>query len=236
MSFFGELYLRSTRPFLAEETSAREAAFIAQTLRLERSRRALDIGCGHGRHLQRLVARGLDVWGVDNDALSLAQLGPEARARAVRGDLYHLPFRASFDAAYAWYATLFISDDDRQNQAALAEATRALRPGGELLVHGHNPVAEARDGESLFKATLDDGAALVEETWYDSTRNVLHGHRRLTHGARVLEGRFLVRCPTLEDHARWAKALGLRLEATYGDAAGRPYRRESPDLIVFLRR
>lgn len=236
MAFFGELYLRSTRPFLAPEVTTREAGFIARTLRLAPGQRALDIGCGHGRHLALLAGRGLDVWGLDFDALSLDQLPPGVRPRAIRGDLYALPFARPFDAAYAWYATLFISPEESRNLEALREAARVLRPGGRLLVHGHNPAAQACEPESHFEATLTDGAKLSEETWYEPGRNVLHGRRRLEHAGRVLEGEFLVRCPTADDHARWAQQAGLTVEAQFGDVQAAPYRATSPDLIVLLRK
>jgi SAM-dependent methyltransferase len=236
VSFFGELYLRSTQPFLRPEATRREAAFIARALELRPGGRVLDVGCGHGRHLALLADQGISGFGLERDALSLRSLGPELRARAVRADLYHPPFGPRFDAAYAWYATLFISDDDRENQAALVAAAGCVRPGGALLVHGHNPATQRQELESRFESALEDGARLVEETWYDPARDVLHGHRVLTHGARRLEGRFVVRCPTLEDHRRWAAQAGLGIDGTWGDAAGGECLPGSPDLIVRYRR
>ena len=232
MGFFGELYLRSTRPFLSEQATASECALIAGALALRRGVRTLDIGCGHGRHLAPLADRGLDVFGLDFDAQSLRELPKFLRRRVVRADLYAPPFRSAFDAAYSWYATLFISERESKNLEALRAAASVLRPGGKLLVHGHNPLAQAREPRSHFEATLDDGAQLVEDTWYDPGANVLHGRRVLTHGDLALEGEFLVRCPTLEDHARMARALGLRVEETFGDEEGGAYRADSPDLIV----
>lgn len=232
MAFFGELYLRSTRPFLAPEATAQECGFIASALDLAPGVRALDIGCGHGRHLEPLAARGLDVLGFDLDPESLVAISPELRARVVRADLFAPPFAGCFQAAFSWYATLFGSDDDARNLEALRAAVSVLAPGGRLLVHGHNPTVQAREPQSHFETTLADGARLVEETWYDLAANALHGHRILTDGARRLEGRYLVRCFTAADHARMASRLGLGIEATWGDAQGNPYAADSPDLIV----
>lgn len=236
MAFFGELYLRSTRPFLTPEATAREVALIRRELAPGGRGLLLDIGCGHGRHLAGLNQQGLDVVGLDLDALSLRALAAPLQRRVVQGDLFAMPFGARFDAAYAWYATLFIRDDDASNRAALFEALRVVRPGGALLVHGHNPVRQAAEPESRFETTLPDGAHLLEETWYDLAQHVLHGHRTLTDGARVLNGSFMVRCPGLEDHRRWAQEAGVTIEATFGDALGRPYGAHAPDLIVKLRK
>ncbi|MBS2030391.1 MAG: class I SAM-dependent methyltransferase [Deltaproteobacteria bacterium] len=235
MSFFGELYLRSTRPYLGANETRAEAELIARELALTPTTRTLDIGCGHGRHLELLHAR-CALFGLELDPLSIAQTPAPLRARVVRGDFYAPPFGPTFDAAFAWYATLFISSADERNLAALRSAAGVLKPGGKLLAHGHNPISQGAAGQSRFEATLPDGGKLVEETWYDASHNLLHLHRRLADGARVLEGRFAVRCPTVEDHAHWAKQSGLAIEATWGDAQGTPYGATSPDLIVRYRK
>jgi len=235
VSFFGELYLRSTRPYLTASETRAEAEFIARELALTKTTRTLDVGCGHGRHLELLHGRCALV-GFDSDPASLAQIPVPLHARVVRGDFYAPPFGATFDAAFAWYATLFISNSDERNVDALRAVAGVLKPGGKLLVHGHNPVSQRRAGESRFEAKLEDGGSLVEETWYDASRNLLHLHRRLADGARVMEANFAVRCPTIEDHAAWAREAGLAVEATRGDAQGTPYGQGSPDLIVRYRR
>jgi DNA-binding transcriptional ArsR family regulator len=97
----------------------------------------VDIGCGHGRLLKLLASRARRAVGVDIDSdarrnaraeLLLAGL-PNCTLRY--GDMYALPFDdGMFDTAIL-DDVLF---DAERPVAAIAEATRILRPGGRLLV------------------------------------------------------------------------------------------------------
>jgi ubiquinone/menaquinone biosynthesis C-methylase UbiE len=104
--------------------------------------RVLDIGCGTGRLAERLLAAPTvrSVVGCDFSAGMLAhaaeRLAPAARASTatvtlVRGDATRLPFAdAAFDAAVSTEAFHWFPDQD----AALRELRRVLRPGGRLLL------------------------------------------------------------------------------------------------------
>ena len=94
--------------------------------------RALDVGCGEGRFARMLAAEGIDVVGVD----PVEALVARARARHPGGDYRvgraeALPVPdAAFDLVVS-YLTLIDVPDLR---AAVAEMTRALAPGGALLI------------------------------------------------------------------------------------------------------
>jgi len=74
--WFGELYLATTADLLTPGLSALEAEVIASLLGLAAGERALDAGCGHGRHLAVMEGRGLRLVGVDR---SREYLGIAAR-------------------------------------------------------------------------------------------------------------------------------------------------------------
>lgn len=113
-------------------------------LGLQAGERLLDLGCGFGRHSYEAVRRGADVVACD---LALGELGqvssmfaamaaegqiaPGSVAAAVAGDATRLPFAdASFDRLIASEVMEHVPDDE----AALDELIRVLRPGGTLAI------------------------------------------------------------------------------------------------------
>jgi len=103
--FFGELYLRTTRPFLSDEVTEAEGAYLRQVFAAHAPQGPLiDLGCGHGRHLPLLTGTR-PVFGVDRDLLSLTEA--KLVRPVVRADLMELPFRdGSLAGAWAWYNSI----------------------------------------------------------------------------------------------------------------------------------
>ena len=115
--------------------------------------RVLDIGAGTGRSTvlvldarPRVTAVALDLFGqsfdqhfgrgesgVERLRANLHVAGVDARATIQPGDMRRLPFSAAtFDAAVSTYAMDHLRRDD--SRAALAEAARVLKPGGDFLL------------------------------------------------------------------------------------------------------
>jgi SAM-dependent methyltransferase len=106
--------------------------------------RVLDVGCGNGRHAFEAYRRGARVVAFDLDREELAavaglcgamrlegEVPPEAGSAPVSGDATVLPFAdSSFDKVIAAEVFEHILDDQR----AMNELARVLRPGGVLAV------------------------------------------------------------------------------------------------------
>lgn len=106
--------------------------------------KVIDVGCGAGRHSFEAYRRGADVIAFDQDAAELADVdtllqamgeageAPEsAKAQVVVGDALALPYPdGSFDTVIASEILEHIPDDE----AAIAELIRVLKPGGTLAV------------------------------------------------------------------------------------------------------
>lgn len=121
-----------------------QADLIWRLLELESGMDVLDVPCGHGRITNRLAARGCCVTGLDATPRFLDLARRDAAERGVEVTYVHADMRAlewtgTFDRAVNWFSS-FGYFTDEENHQVLAEAHRALRPGGRLLIETlHQP-------------------------------------------------------------------------------------------------
>jgi SAM-dependent methyltransferase len=236
--WFGDLYFATTADLLTPRLSSLEAGLIARLLGLRPGDRVLDLACGHGRHLAALAGRGLRLVGVDLDRgyLRMASAFPAAPPPAlVRADQRQLPFRPAFGAAYSWYSSLFLFGE-AENVRALAEAGRALRLGGRLLVQHANPLRLAGEPEARITRALPGGGRVEESSRFDPATGVETLARVLTRGEQVLAGAARLRYYRPDEWERIAPRAGLRLRelASSGGGGPEPFAPDALDLIAVL--
>lgn len=102
--------------------------------------RALDLGCGTGRHAIWLAQRGWSVTGVDSSSVGLAQAADRARGLGVPLELVLSDLRDYRPPAGEFDLVLlaFVHSTPAERPALLATAARAVAPAGHLLVIGHH--------------------------------------------------------------------------------------------------
>ena len=143
-----------------------EAPYLAERWQGEGFHRALDLGCGLGRHSVYLARRGFQVTAADLSCEGVrharewaAREGVSLDARVC--DMLDLPFaEASFDCAIA-YNVIYHSDTSGF-KAALRQLRRALVPGGELFM---TLLSKSTWGfvNAPAEKRLDENALLMEE-------------------------------------------------------------------------
>lgn len=224
--FFGELYLRSTRPFLADSVTQAEVEFLKR--HLDPHGPKLDLGCGHARHLVAIP----QAVGVDSDAVSLEE-ARKSKAQIVRADFCALPFKTQcFTGGWAWYNTLGTCDDVAL-EGALREVARCLTPGSTFWIHGSHLSAVAREPHATFEGTLPDGSLLQESATYNELLQLDDIVRRLTFpGGRILEATFFIRYFSMEAWTARFEVVGLDLCGVFGDVWDGPLSASSTELIV----
>lgn len=231
MKLFGELYLRSTRPFLNDKVTAAEVAYLNKQIVRRSKGPVLDVGCGHGRHLRGLQNRKQRVVGVDFDQLSLTEISDAAAV--VRGDFFHLPFAdGAFGAAYSWYNTVFTFEDDQQ-RPLLREIVRCIKPGGYLLLQCSNKWVAAAQPVSTYDGLLPDGTHLYEQCEYspERGRDELTRRLKLTDG-RIMETSFFIRYYDVDELKALLHEVGCDFVWVHGGVDERAPTRETAEVII----
>lgn len=133
----------------------------------------LDVGCGTGEFLLRLVAMGIDCHGLDPAVASIdmARQKPGAeRVQWIEGDVAALhSLQVDLVTMTANVAQVFVNDDDWND--VLSAAASVLAPGGYLVFETRDPALRAWEGwtpeNSFQRAYGPDGTPV--ETWNEVT-------------------------------------------------------------------
>ncbi len=105
----------------------------------------LELGCGNGRVMLDLLARGIDVTGVDGAARMLAALVAKANARGLpvprvcQMDVRTLGFRPGFAVVLCPYSLVTYMTGEADASRMLREAKRLLDAGGVVVVDAFIP-------------------------------------------------------------------------------------------------
>jgi len=125
----------------------------------------LDAGCGSGRYLRELGARGARAIGMDLSRAMLAR-ARETTTRITRADLRALPFDAmSIDLVVCGLAL----GDLAEIELALTEIARVLRPGGRVIYSVVHPAGEAAGWSRTFES--DGRQWAIDGFWHSLDRH-----------------------------------------------------------------
>jgi len=124
--------------------------------------RALDVGCGNGRHAELLAARAKSVVGIDLSRELLREAATRARERdfaealdLVHGDAAALPIADDAVGLATYVATLHHLSPRAARVRSLDELARVLAPGGVALVSAWSTAHDRFDREEGFDTTVD---------------------------------------------------------------------------------
>jgi len=229
-------------------TVARRDVRFWQTLARRQSGAVLELGCGTGRLALPLMKSGAPLIGIDrSDAmLGVARVkarraGLADRARFVRGDIRHLPFRArpGFGLVMAPYGMLQSLTRERDLAETLASVARVIRRDG---IFGIDLVPDLpRWSEYTRRVTLSGSRdARTHLTLRESVRQ--DTRRRLTmfdqeyverRGRTKRLHRFALTFRTLSvpQMRRRLEKAGFGIRAVLGDYHGGPWH---PDADVWI--
>jgi SAM-dependent methyltransferase len=127
----------------------------------------LDAGCGHGRNLRYLLARGFEVYAIDEDPEAVgavrkmaAQVAPQLPPDNIRqGALHVLPWADGRMNAIVCSAVLHFARDRSHFDRMVDELWRVLAPGGLLFARLASSIGiESLLREPVGRVRLPDGS------------------------------------------------------------------------------
>jgi SAM-dependent methyltransferase len=235
---FDEDYLYFYEEVLDPERTEAGVDLIWRLLELEPGMEVLDLASGHGRIANRLAERGCRVTGLDITPFFLDLARRDAAERGVEvehveGDMRSLPWSDRFDRIVCWF-TSFGYFDDPGNRRVLAEACRALKPGGRLLIENNNRdfVLSHFDPERIAER---DGDFMLDRSEFDEASGRIETERIVIRDGRVRRFRFFVRTFTFTELRDWLLQAGFGSVEAFG-LEGEPFSLESRRMITVARR
>lgn len=106
--------------------------------RYRQTDKLLDAGCGAGRNLHWFLNEKIDVYGIDQNTVSINELKAAyplvSPIRFQSCPVEHLPFENNFFDHVISSAVLHFANSISQFQDMLAEMVRVLKPGGSLFI------------------------------------------------------------------------------------------------------
>jgi len=207
----GDAFWLRAAPFLfhAERFAQAEAEVEALlNLARPRGRRALDLGCGPGRHTLALARRGFAVTGIDRTQAFLDRARDRATAEDLDvtlrlGDLHTADLREGgpYDLAVSLFTSFGYFEDPADDLALLRRVHHSLAPGGALVVElmGSEVLSriftprdwQERDGRFLLiEREVRGDFDWIENRWIIVDEDGTHEHRfghRLYAGATLRE-------------------------------------------------
>jgi ubiquinone/menaquinone biosynthesis C-methylase UbiE len=212
------LQLATTRD---PERTEEETAFVES--QLEPGARVLDVACGTGRISAPLARLGFDVAGIDISSRVLAVARAAAPDLDFRlGDMRRLPWEdQSFDAVINMWTAFGYFDTQAEDERALDEIARVLRPGGAFIIDTVNPVALVRGVQHQSWAELADGTLMLENRAYDMVTGRSQAFWTFVKNGRKRELSFDHRLYTIAEYGELLQRAGFgqwRILAGHGNA------------------
>jgi SAM-dependent methyltransferase len=234
--FFSGLFVEFWEAVATEESTASEADFLQEHLRLAPGARVLDAPCGAGRLSLALASRGARVTGVDLSDEFLAAARRDAAQRTLevawrQSDMRDLPWSNAFDAAFC-FGNSFGYLDDAGNQAFLESVARVLRPGGRFaLDYGQSVESVLPRWEPRLDVEVK-GFRFVEENRYDLLSGRVESRYEISKDGRTEERLGSQRAYTVGEVTRGVSAAGLRVLEIFGSAREDPFTLGSHNLLI----
>ena len=248
--FFGDFYAdgdRSQEGHVAakkmslDERTAREVHGVVRLLSLKTEQSILDVPCGYGRHAIALAGGGYGVVGVDLNEQHLRMARSNAAADGVevefvKNDMLTLNMPRKFDAVINMFYSFGFFDTDEENMTVLRNFRRALKPGGQFLMHTDVNVPRVVNGQyktSESRSLRSGGTLYIREQYNRMTRRI-DGAWAFERNGTTEEKLYSVRVYEVEEFIAMCSEAGFKSSRAYGSWDGDAYESNGSEEIIFV--
>ncbi len=134
----------------------------------------LEVACGTGRILLRLLSEGIDAVGIDTSERMLAVLKRKAGSmgvepKALKADMRDFKIDRRFRLIMIPYRSFLHLKDDSERKKALLNFREHLEDGGRLIIHTYNPSKDELgmvDGFHLFESEEIEDRRKCRVDWH----------------------------------------------------------------------
>lgn len=221
----------------------RSVTWLMHTLGLGSGACVLDLGCGPGLYAQRLARLGIEVYGVDVSARSLAHAREVARQEYLpihlrQGNYLEVDLGDPHDAAILIYED-YCALSPAQRSLLLARVHDALRPGGQFVFDVTSAARFAdfadtsRQEPDLMNGFWAEPPYFgTHETWtYPELCLVLDRYTIQT-GTSTRQFWNWMQCLTPDTVTAELRAAGFESPDVYGDVTGSHYSETAPTFAI----
>jgi SAM-dependent methyltransferase len=205
----------------------------------------LDLGCGSGEHLNRLVRYGIDCTGIDssNDMITTAQQRFPGKVTFIHQDIRSFDYYESFDVIICIYGTFnyLHTDDDISN--TLWNTYRALKDDGIAIFEVWNAVPleqiQTKKISPVSTAIHDDttirrerGFTLMDTPKKNMVEVNFKYHIRENGTEREVSDRHIMRIFRLEELRVFLQENGFNIRQVYSSYLKEPFTEHSSKIII----
>jgi SAM-dependent methyltransferase len=195
--------------------------------------KALDLGCGKGRHAVFLNTNGLDVTGLDLSAQSISHANQFANTHLRFGvqDMRQPFGDARFDYVFNLFTSFGYFDDNADNQQVIRNVSQSLTPSGTLVLDYMNSTKALAQLTPHYIKTVDnihfhinktlENGFIVKNIDFDVSGKPFHFQER-------------VKCISKVDFEEYFNANGLYIKHLFGDYTLHDFDELLSDRMIFI--
>jgi len=231
-----ELYMKFWLPFLTEERTQTEIAFVHQLLQGKKWQKLLDIPCGFGRHSVWLAKIWYDVLGIDKSQYFIDRANKDNAAKSVEykhGDMLDLPYNEEFDYVCNLFSS-FGYFDDEGNERTLKNFYNTLKSWGKLVldVINRDSILESyKAGVRKSFKKVWDAIRLTQES-YDPITGCLHNTKTFIVDGISTVVDYDLRIYTYTELRTMLEKVWFSVVSVHGNFDGSPYAITTDRIII----